>query len=254
MESLKTIIVIIVSFSVVNISAQNISGHVYYKLKVDKNIIDPTTMSKKDEKYGGMLSVINNSISKHEDNLEFRLTFNKNESIFEILESLENDFDKSYQIALALSGALNVYYNNHITKEKLTQKNAYGQMYIVNEAGNNNWNLENISKEISGYKCYKASFKKVVKNSRGTFNKIIEAWYAPEIPVNFGPKGYLGLPGLILELNEGKLKYYSVKMELNQSKELKIKKPSKGKVISQEELDSIGRSLYDLKKRSLEYR
>jgi GLPGLI family protein len=32
----------------------------------------------------------------------------------------------------------------------------------------------------------------------------ITAWYTPEIPVSQGPEGYWGLPGLILEVNDGK--------------------------------------------------
>jgi GLPGLI family protein len=33
---------------------------------------------------------------------------------------------------------------------------------------------------------------------------IVTAWYTPEIPVNQGPDKYWGLPGLILEVNDGK--------------------------------------------------
>ena len=31
----------------------------------------------------------------------------------------------------------------------------------------------------------------------------ISAWYTPQIPVSAGPGNYHGLPGLILEVNDG---------------------------------------------------
>jgi GLPGLI family protein len=43
----------------------------------------------------------------------------------------------------------------------------------------------------------------------------ITAWYTPEIPVNQGPENYWGLPGLILEINDGKTVILCSKIVLN---------------------------------------
>ena len=43
----------------------------------------------------------------------------------------------------------------------------------------------------------------------------ITAWYSPEIPVSQGPENYWGLPGLILEVNDGKTTILCSKVVLN---------------------------------------
>ena len=65
----------------------------------------------------------------------------------------------------------------------------------------------------------------------------ITAWYTPEIPVNQGPENYWGLPGLILEVNDGKTIILCSKVIMNPKEKAVIKAPSKGKVISQKEFD-----------------
>jgi GLPGLI family protein len=65
----------------------------------------------------------------------------------------------------------------------------------------------------------------------------ITAWYTPEIPVNQGPEGYWGLPGLILEVNDGKTVILCSKVVLNSKDKVEIKAPNNGKEISQKEYD-----------------
>ena len=68
---------------------------------------------------------------------------------------------------------------------------------------------------------------------------VVTAWYTPEIPVNQGPEGYWGLPGLILEVNDGKTVILCSKIVLNPKEKVEIKAVSKGKVVSQKEFDEI---------------
>lgn len=56
------------------------------------------------------------------------------------------------------------------------------------------WELVNEKKEINGYQCYKA-----ISNFRG---RKWEAWYSPEIAINYGPWKFWGLPGLIFEVSD----------------------------------------------------
>lgn len=65
----------------------------------------------------------------------------------------------------------------------------------------------------------------------------IIAWYTPEIPINQGPEGYWGLPGLILEVNDGKTIMLCSKIVLNSKDKVEIKAPTNGKVVSQKEYD-----------------
>ena len=68
---------------------------------------------------------------------------------------------------------------------------------------------------------------------------VITAWYSPEIPVNQGPENYWGLPGLILEVNDGKTSILCSKIVLNSKDKVEIKAPTKGKQVTQKEYDEI---------------
>jgi GLPGLI family protein len=69
--------------------------------------------------------------------------------------------------------------------------------------------------------------------------KTITAWYCPEIPINQGPDKYWGLPGLILEVNDGTTILLCSKIVLNSKEKVEIKAPKTGKIVSQKEYDTI---------------
>ena len=68
---------------------------------------------------------------------------------------------------------------------------------------------------------------------------ITTAWYTPQISVGNGPGKYQGLPGLILEINDGKKTIVCTKIILNPSKKISIQEPKKGKVVSQKKFLEI---------------
>lgn len=67
----------------------------------------------------------------------------------------------------------------------------------------------------------------------------ITAWYCPEIPVNQGPEGYWGLPGLIMEVNDGKTVIMCSKLVMNVKDKVEIKAPTGGDKVTQKEFDDI---------------
>jgi GLPGLI family protein len=67
----------------------------------------------------------------------------------------------------------------------------------------------------------------------------ITAWYAPEIAVNNGPEMYWGLPGLILEVNDGSQTIICSKIVLNPKNKIAIKEPTKGKKVNQKKFEEI---------------
>ena len=67
----------------------------------------------------------------------------------------------------------------------------------------------------------------------------VTAWYCPEIPVNQGPDEYWGLPGLIMEVNDGKTIIMCSKLILNVKEKIEIKAPTGGDKVSQKEYDDI---------------
>ena len=75
-------------------------------------------------------------------------------------------------------------------------------------------------------------------NSKGKFVHPVIAWYCPEIPYKFGPAGYGGLPGMILELQEKNNVFGAIKIELKAPLE-KIQIPKKGIKISHQEYQNL---------------
>ena len=92
----------------------------------------------------------------------------------------------------------------------------------------------------------KATEEKKVEKKTNFFDEIdmpkevtVTAWYCPEIPVNQGPDEYWGLPGLIMEVNDGKTVIMCSKLVLNVKEKIEIKAPTGGDNVTQKEYDDI---------------
>jgi GLPGLI family protein len=174
--------------------------------------------------------------------MKFNLKFKMKESIFEIQESIDFEDNLMSKLAVTVGGSKGVFYINTIDKIILNKKESFGQEFIVKRPLESiKWKLHNETKKIGNYLCYKATTVKVVENSKGTFNHPVTAWYSTEIPVGFGPIGYGGLPGLIIELEVQNFKYQMEQLTFNPKRQITIKKPSKGKLVTEEEFNAIGK-------------
>ena len=100
------------------------------------------------------------------------------------------------------------------------------------------WKLHSETKKIQDFVCYKATAVIEIINSVGIFKRNVVAWYCPKIPVSFGPKGYGGLPGLILEFEEKNITFGAKKITLNPTNII-IEKPSKYKRVSEIEYEKM---------------
>jgi len=172
-------------------------------------------------------------------------------------------------------GGGGTYYKNVKDKNYTVDKEFMGKEFLVKDSlVHYNWVMESETRQIGGYNCYKATTvipasktdfrnfrpkrdedkkKEVNSDSTKTDNKekktnfmedielpkeiTVTAWYTPEIPVNQGPEGYWGLPGLILEVNDGKTIILCSKVVLNPKDKADIKAPTNGKEISQKDYD-----------------
>lgn len=163
------------------------------------------------------------------------LVFNNESSLFTINKGID---DNNIGLAKAFTGADNIYYTmqKHDTIIKQVDNN-FGQ-YIISFVHKKNWLLSEETKLINNYLCYKATSTSVVVNSSGTFKFPIIAWYCPSIPFNYGPNGYNGLPGVILEFQERNISYGAIKIKLNKDNII-IPKPDKGKKITEEQYKNI---------------
>ena len=142
-----------------------------------------------------------------------------------------------------------LYYFNNKTKEEIISKNAFGQDFLITSYRDSiNWVITKEVKTIGKFICYRANAKIKVKNIRkDNLVRNVSVWFTPLIPVNLGPINYSGLPGLILEVNvfSGYGSIITKATEINlEFKKTAISKPNKGKIVTHEEFEEIGRKIY----------
>ena len=181
---------------------------------------------------------------------EYTLTFDKNQSHYKKNEKLEAPAPSSGGIQITVSDGSDIIYRN-IQENRYTNKTEiYGKQFLITDSlTKRDWELTNETKNIGEYTCYKAVFKDVYttqtfaddSQSLETITKErnITAWYTPQIPVAHGPAEYYGLPGLILEINDGELTLICNKIVLNPDQEINIIEPKKGKEVTQKKFDEI---------------
>lgn len=186
--------------------------------------------------------------------LSYKLIANDSVALFKRDESMKNDteFDNSYRIATR--GGNGIYYKNRKKKIKLRQVETSGELFLI-KYPYNEWNIELTSetKKIDKYTCYKAILMKDDYNSILKKKIKVKAivWYAPEIPLPFGPGGYDGLPGLVMEIERGGIYIVadSIKFTTNDSKN-KILPPKGGiEVTAQEYNDKLFELFEKMRKR-----
>lgn len=208
----------------------------------------------------------------------FFLNFDKSASIYKEEEKLDAPTAQGgggmRMMFNSISGGGGTYYKNVKEKTYTVDKEFMGKEFLVKDSLTNyNWQITGETRVIGGYTCFKATA--VIPASKTDFRNFrpkkqeekatdkvkeeakegtktsfmdqielpkeitITAWYTPEIPVSQGPEGYWGLPGLILEVNDGKTTILCSKIVLNPKDKADIKAASNGKVVSQKEYDEI---------------
>lgn len=203
----------------------------------------------------------------------FILNFDKSASIYKEEEKLDatSQGGGMRMMMNSMSGGGGTYYKNVKEKTYTVDKEFMGKEFLVKDSlPKLNWTMGSETRVIGGYTCYKAtaikeasktdfrnfrpkkeeerkkdSIKDAGKEKKTSFMDDLDmpkeitvtAWYTPEIPVNQGPEGYWGLPGLILEVNDGKTVLLCSKVVLNTKDKVEIKPSTNGKIITQKEFD-----------------
>ena len=204
----------------------------------------------------------------------FILNFNKSAQIYKEEEKLDVPTQGGAGAGMRIMGSMmgggGTFYKNIKEKSYSVDKEFMGKEFLIKDSlPNLKWKMESETRVIGGYNCYKATAIRPVsktdfrnfrpkkagekkegdkadaKDKKTNFMDEIEmpkditviAWYSPEIPINNGPENYWGLPGLILEINDGKTTILCSKIVLNAKEKVQIKAPTKGSEISQKEYD-----------------
>jgi GLPGLI family protein len=196
----------------------------------------------------------------------FQLYFGKTSSIYKEEEKLEAPGQSTgFRMMSNMMGTGGTFYKNTKDKTYTVDKEFMGKEFLIQDSlPKLAWKLENETKQIGGYNCFKATavreasktdfrnfrMKKKEADQKEEVGKTnlmdeldlpkeitITAWYTPEIPISQGPENYWGLPGLILEVNDGKTTILCSKVVLNLKDQVDIKAPTKGEVIAQKKYD-----------------
>jgi GLPGLI family protein len=224
--------------------AQDFQGKAYYKTSRNVSIsMDSTSVSP--ERQAAMNEMIRKQFSK-----EYTLVFDQQESLYKEQAKLDGPSQGGGMVIVSMSDASSNLYKNTKEQRFTGVRDLFGKAFIVkDELEEIEWKLESETKQIGQYTCHKATSTRTVERVviGGTDDEqqtesseiIITAWYTPEIAVSTGPDRFWGLPGLIMEINEGKSKIICSKIVLNPDEVTEIKEPLKGKVVTQEEFDEM---------------
>lgn len=215
-------------------------GIIYYKAEVVYKMSEDPEMTenfKNHPQFFKNVLEIEKNVSFLMKDTRFILQFKNDESSFEMESTVAHEKNKFSGAVAMHTGSDGVFYNNITTKESIKQTRVFGKTFLVTSEPLQ-WETHNESKKIGKYTCYKATANQEIELHDGekkTF--VITAWYAPEIPVSFGPKNYGGLPGLIMESDmNGAIRFTISKLDVNPKKEIIIQKPTKGEPITEKEL------------------
>jgi len=238
---------------IITVSAQNFEGKAVYQ--------SARKMSGFEFKGEGMTPEMQEQLKQQmakQFQREYELTFNLTESVWKEAESLGGGPATASAggvvIQTSFAGAAGSTYKNTAEELFLQESDVFGKPFLVKDVLEpREWELTQETKKIGNYTAYKAIYTRISESVAFSFSSDgedeepektmdttkIEAWYTPEIPVSQGPTSYWGLPGLIMELSDGSISYVCTKVTLNPEGGVKIKRPTKGKEVTREELRAI---------------
>ncbi|MDC0177899.1 GLPGLI family protein [Polaribacter sp.] len=192
----------------------------------------------------------------------YTLSFNKTTSSFK--ENVKLEGPGASVPSWSGSNGQGSIYKSITDKKMIEDVEQFSKRFLVIENMDQlQWEMGMETKKIGNYTCYKATMvkedtnidwgsifsrrrnetkKDSIKTSENKPEKkmlTVTAWYAPQIPVSFGPDKYWGLPGLILELNAGRTTMLCTEVSINSDEVLEIEEPKKGKKVTRVEYIKI---------------
>ena len=269
------LIIFLISFTSISLIGQEFQAQAFYKTQTAMDL----------GSWGDRMSAEQKKAMKERMKpfLEpvYILTFDKTKSIYKQEETLDapgSGGGRGWGRMMAASGG--PVYKDVVSKKSLQSTEFMGKKFLIsNDQDNIKWVMQNESKMIGSYLCFKATAQlkkpktmtsawrnaeKDSKKSKENGNNLendnnqtntkvekleevvvnaeietITAWYSPQIPVSHGPAEYGGLPGLILELTNDRTVMLCTKVVMNPEKRIDISEPTKGEFVTKGEFENI---------------
>lgn len=245
MNTIIRVLVMALTVVFTTVNAQDFQGIATYKShrKVDLKMDNEKMSNEMQEQLAAQL--------REQFQQTYTLKFTKNESFYKKEEKLSkpNPMANKGGITITVSESTDILYKNLRERRYTMETEIYGKAFLIKDSiEDKKWELSNETKNIGEYTCYKAVYKDSINTTTfsddGKIEKVKKerqtiVWYTPQIPVSNGPSDFGGLPGLILEVNEGDLTLICSKIVINPEESFEINEPDKGKVVSQLKFDEI---------------
>lgn len=231
----KLSFLIVLLFITNTFHAQHQSGEIIYKVKLTSDYQhwkDSILDSNENELAALFVKKTLDRGEKAMSFLQFSLNFNSTSSLFEKPNNMNSDSGIDLDMEAGSVGMTGLYYTNSDEEILLHQFKGVEKDWIIKTSLDSlDWKISNETKEIQGYLCRKAT---TVIDLNNRVKGEITAWFAPDLPFQFGPLEFAGLPGMILGVERNHRYFYADQIKLSK-KNKTIKKPTKGKVASKEE-------------------
>ena len=250
---MRAYIILVILFLSAVVTAQNFQGKATYKThrKFDFKMNNDKKSNQNSEFRKQLRAQLKKSFQK-----TYTLNFDKSTSTYKQNEELSAPQASSLGgVTISISGTgsgSDVLFKNVVEKRFVDKTEISGKRFLIKDnLKKYDWELTGETKNIGTYTCYKATNKREETHSsfsmtdgekeetKKTITIKTVAWYTPQIPVSNGPEMFWGLPGLILEIQNGKKTIVCTEIVINPSEKINIKEPSKGKKVSQKKFDQI---------------
>lgn len=190
-----------------------------------------------------MMKVMQEQLSKGFQRT-YTLKFNQKESLYTDNEKLNAPNVQKSGVSLTVTSDQQIFYKNTAKMTYTKQQELMGKMFLIQDSLQlPDWKLEKESKLIGKYTCFKATWTREVTSheyspdeegvKEVTKEITTTVWYTPQIPTNNGPGKHWGLPGLIMEVQEGNFNFLCIEITLDPQHKFEIEAPQKGEKVSQ---------------------
>ena len=228
---MKKILLVITLLASLSVQSQT-QGIAIYKMELESigSKAVNEKLEKEDPRQYALFKRMDDGAIKVAEQLEYELVFNGQQSRFEMREMMAVGSSDPF-VRVANAASQGTFFNDLEQEERFVQRDAFGQELLV-QLHPLEWEITNEIATVRGFSCRKAKTEKIVPGRDGIIRYPVEAWFTTEIPLNFGPVGFAGLPGLIVELNLDNRKFYL--KELKEKENISIKEPTGKKIGTKE--------------------
>ena len=254
---------LLLCISITTFSQANFQGKAIYQSKTTVDMSSWGNGSMSEERKKQIMQRMKSMLEK-----TYVLSFTRNESTYKEEAKLAAPGSRG-GFRFGGFGGSGTKYKNVKEGKLLESTESFGKKFLITESSKKpKWELGSETKQIGNYTCFKATMVKETdafdwrnmrRRGRGNNNKkkdttntkkvsediempktiLVTAWYTPQIPISDGPGNYWGLPGLILEINEGRTTILCSEIVMNPSEKVEIKAPTKGKEVTRKEYNKI---------------